>query len=80
MEDLELIDYTLDKIARFGNGELEFETKDIERICILALKKVKLFTIRDIRACCLCGADFTPSIQLPNDATCNRCHKELRGY
>lgn len=34
-----LINSTLDKIAKFGDGLLEFETKDIVKLCLLAKQK-----------------------------------------
>jgi hypothetical protein len=36
--------------------------------------------IGGVRDCCLCGNDFTPSKQLPNNAACKDCHRKLRGY
>lgn len=41
MKDKEFIQNILDKIGEFGDGELEFETRDIERLCNIALKAVK---------------------------------------
>lgn len=35
-EDNEFINSILDRIAEFGDGELEFETRDIERLCRIA--------------------------------------------
>lgn len=37
IKDIKFIDDILDRISQFGNGELEFETRDIERLCRLAL-------------------------------------------
>lgn len=35
-EDIKFIDDILNRIGQFGDGELEFETRDIERLCRLA--------------------------------------------
>lgn len=37
-----VIERTYDEIAQFGNGKLEFETSDIERITKLAESYIKL--------------------------------------
>lgn len=39
MEDRKFIQSILDKIGEFGDGLLEFETRDIERLCNLAMGK-----------------------------------------
>lgn len=36
-DDLKFVNNILDRIAQFGDGELEFETRDIERLCRLVL-------------------------------------------
>jgi len=39
-----------------------------------------LLGLFNVRVCCLCGANFTPSAMYPKDAACGNCHKKLRGY
>jgi hypothetical protein len=49
--DQKLVQEVLDKIGDFGDGKLEFETRDIELICNLAMKSLtdnQLF-VDDIR-------------------------------
>lgn len=56
MNDTELIEKTLDDIAQFGNGKLEFETPDIERICRLAqqqVEKLKILVTVVIKSMCI---------------------------
>jgi len=40
MNDTEFIQSIIDKICDFGDGELGFETRDIERLCKIALSQV----------------------------------------
>jgi len=48
MKDIELIDKTLDRIAQMGDMEIEIETRDLERICRLALEQVKNCSIHAV--------------------------------
>lgn len=41
MDDKQFIQSILNKIGEFGNGELEFETRDVERLCHLAEISIK---------------------------------------
>lgn len=40
MADEKLVQGTLEKIGAFGDGPLEFETRDIEALCNLAKKSL----------------------------------------
>lgn len=47
MENKEFIQSILDKIGEFGDGGLEFETRDIERLCNIAQQQVKKCDLAD---------------------------------
>lgn len=39
--DKDFVESIIDRIAQFGDGPLEFETRDITRLCILARRDIK---------------------------------------
>lgn len=68
MENKDFIQNILDKIGEFGDGRLEFETRDIERLCNLAINLEDTFK---------CGCGYQGSFiknKLHDSTMCPECN------
>lgn len=66
-------------VKALNNKEITW-SKAIDLIAESANEKGYSLPMPVVRDCSICGDEFTPSKQLPNNSACRNCHRELKGY